>query len=128
MPAPSAPPPLLSAAGGSGSLFLPSPAPSRAGSDAASMLISVPSMPLPFASAPLVRQNTIATLAILMCQNEYLSRAQGRPLDRSFSDGARALMAAMAASGDLPEGGEAAAAAPLQLGSAAPTWARNAAQ
>jgi ESCRT-I complex subunit VPS37 len=54
----------------------------------------------------------VATLAILMCQSEYLERAAGRPLDRTFSDGARALMASLAAQGvSLPRG--AGGAAPL---------------
>ena len=116
------PPPPLGSNAGSGAYFLPSPAPSRGGSDVAALLQQVPSMPLPFSSTPLARQNTVATLAILMCQSEYLERAAGRPLDRTFSDGARALMATLAAQGALPDQEPA-----LQLGSAAPAWARHAA-
>jgi hypothetical protein len=73
------------------------------------------------------------------CPVQHLERAAGRPLDRSFSDGARALMAAMAVNGTLPAEQQqqqqqqqqrtdaSNGAGPLvQLGSAAPTWARNA--
>jgi hypothetical protein len=103
-----------------------SPPPSRSGSDMAALLQQVPSMPLPFSTTPLVRQNTVATLAILMCQSEYLERAAGRPLDRTFSDGARALMASLAAQGALAADQMDAGPVP-QLGSAAPAWARHAA-
>jgi hypothetical protein len=69
MPAPEAPPQQLAPAG-SGSFLLPMAPPSRGTSDAASLLQPVPSMSLPFSDQPLVRQNTISTLAILMCQSE----------------------------------------------------------
>jgi hypothetical protein len=125
LPAPPLPPPLVSN-GGSGAFFMSSPPPSRSGSDMAALLQQVPCMPLPFSTTPLVRQNTVATLAILMCQSEYLERAAGRPLDRTFSDGARALMASLAAQGALAADQMDAGPVP-QLGSAAPAWARHAA-
>ena len=55
---------------------------------------SLPPLPsldaLPVATT-LQRQNTIATLALLMCQYEILERQSGRPLDRQFSEGAMAF-------------------------------------
>ena len=91
-------------------------------------LVSAPSLPvMPFSGIPLQRQSTVATLAVLMAQNDYMERQQGKPLDRSFSDGARAFMAAIA--GGYASGP--AGAAPTDadgdvvLGSAAPLWARN---
>lgn len=89
---------------------------------------------LPFSDGPLQlgslqRQNTVATLAILMCQSEHLERAaasaQGRQLDRTFSDGARAFMAAIAGGGRDSLPAPSAPGQELHLGSAAPAWAQR---
>ena len=90
-------------------------------------LVSAPSLPvMPFSGTPLQRQNTVATLAVFMAQSDYMERQQGKPLDRSFSDGARAFMAAIAGGYASGAGGAPSEAdGDVVLGSAAPLWARN---
>lgn len=105
----------------------------RTSSELAAMsqpLATAPSLPLmPFSNMPLQRQSTVATLALLMAQNDYLeresARTQGRTLDRTFSDGARAFMAAVAGGAALTVNAPPPAQPDVQLGTAAPLWARQ---
>ena len=124
--------------GGGGGSSLP---PSRAPSEAASLLVPLPQAPsgvvLPFGDTPLARQSTVATLAMLMCQNDALedkkAKKEGRELDRSFSDGAAALMTKLAGDGHAAAGGsqqqpQPIRPTPVMLGAAAPAWAQAAAR
>jgi hypothetical protein len=90
-------------------------------------LVSAPSLPvMPFAGTPLQRQNTVATLAVFMAQSDYMERQQGQQLDRSFSDGARAFMAAIAGGYASGAGGPPSETdGDVVLGSAAPLWAQR---
>jgi hypothetical protein len=76
------------------------------------VLAAAPAAPAPAAVAaviaaaaasavPLQRQNTLTTLAIMMCQSDrfrdHMEYVAGAPLDRGFSEGARSFMNALAA-------------------------------